>query len=172
MTLTALALTEAVKARALEVGFDRVAVGPAASVAHAVQFERWLDAGYGDGMAWMARTRAERLDPCRLLDGVHSAVMVALHYGPREDDPSWDVVSRYARGADYHDVMRPRLARLADCLREAGGPAVRSRAAVDTSAVLERDLAAAAGLGWIGKNTNLISPGTGSYFFLDRKSVV
>ncbi len=166
MTLTARLLTDLVKARALEVGFDRVAVGPAAAVAHGAQLERWLDAGYGDGMAWMARTRAERLDPARLLPDVRSAVVVALHYGPRADDPSWDVVSRYARGADYHDVMRPRLAALADCLREAGGPAVRSRAAVDTSAVLERDLAAAAGLGWIGKNTNLISPGGGSYFFL------
>jgi len=164
MRLTALALTEAVKTRAMELGFDRVAVGPAGGPPHAEAFERWLDAGYGEGMEWIGETRAERLEPARLLPGVRSAVVVALQYGPRDDDPSWDVVSRYARGADYHDVMRPRLHVLRDYLREAGGAACR--ASLDTSAVLERDLAAAAGLGWIGKNTNLIAPRAGSYFFI------
>ncbi|HEY2993346.1 MAG TPA: tRNA epoxyqueuosine(34) reductase QueG [Methylomirabilota bacterium] len=164
MRLTALAMTEAVKARALELGFDRVAVGPAEAIPHAEAFERWLDAGYGEGMEWMGETRAERLEPGRLLPGVRSAVVVALHYGPRSDDPSWDVVSRYARGADYHDVMRPRLHVLRDYLKEAAG--ADCRASLDTSAVLERDLAAAAGLGWIGKNTNLIAPRAGSYFFI------
>ena len=164
MTLTALALTAAVKARALELGFDRVAVGPARPVPHAAHLERWLDAGYADGMDWMQDTRAERVDPARLLPGVRSAVVVALHYGPRDDDPSWDVVARYARGRDYHDVMRPRLHALRDYLHEACGAGVR--ASLDTSAVLERDLAAAAGLGWIGKNTNLIAAGAGSYFFI------
>jgi epoxyqueuosine reductase len=93
-------------------------------------------------------------------------LVVALAYGPREDDPSWARVSRYARGADYHDLMRPRLAAIAEHLREAAGAEVATRLAVDTSAVLERDLAARAGLGWIGKNTNLIAPGGGSYFFI------
>jgi epoxyqueuosine reductase len=166
VTLTALALTQAVKAAALEVGFDRVAVGPAGPAEHADRFEAWLDAGYAGGMDYLARTRVERGDPERLLPGCRSVVVVALAYGPREDDPSWAAVSRYARGGDYHDVMRPRLAALVDVLREAGGPSVSSRAAVDTSAVLERDLAARAGLGWIGKNTNLIAVGTGSYFFI------
>jgi epoxyqueuosine reductase len=164
MRVTALALTETVKARALALGFDRVAVGPASAVTHAAAFERWLAAGYGDGMAWIEDSRAERLEPGRLLPGVRSAVVVALNYGPRADDPSWDTVSRYARGADYHDVMRPRLHQLRDYLSEAAG--ADCRASVDTSAVLERDLAAAAGLGWIGKNTNLITPGAGSYFFI------
>ena len=166
MRLTALALTQAVKARALEVGFDRVAVGPAGPAGHAGHFEAWLDAGYAGGMDYLARTRRQRGDPEALLPGCRAVVAVALEYGPREDDPSWHGVSRYARGADYHDVMRPRLAALVDFLREAAGPQVASRAAVDTSAVLERDLAARAGLGWIGKNTNLIAPGAGSYFFI------
>ena len=166
MTLTTLALTEAVKARALAVGFDRVAIGPAGPPEHAESFAAWLDAGYAGGMDYLARTRAERQDPERLLPGCRSVVSVALAYGPREDDPSWSGVARYARGADYHDLMRPRLAAVVDYLREAGGPAVVSRAAVDTSAVLERDLATRAGLGWIGKNTNLIAVGTGSYFFI------
>jgi len=164
VTLTALALTQAVKARALEVGFDWVAVGPAGPAEHAARFDAWLDAGYAGGMDYLARTRVERGDPARLLPGCRS--VVALAYGPREDDPSWHGVSRYARGGDYHDVIRPRLRAIVDYLREAGGPAITSRAAVDTSAVLERDLAARAGLGWIGKNTNLIAVGGGSYFFI------
>ena len=166
MTLTALALTATVKARALEVGFDRVAVGPAGPAEHADRFEAWLDAGYAGGMDYLARTRGERRDPERLLPGCRSVVAVALAYGPREDDPDWSTVSLYARGADYHALMRPRLAAVIDALCEAGGPSVASRAAVDTSAVLERDLAARAGLGWIGKNTNLIATDAGSYFFI------
>jgi epoxyqueuosine reductase len=166
MTLAALALTQAVKARALEVGFDRVAVGPAGPAEHAGAFERWLDAGYAGSMDYLTRTRRERGDPAALLPGCRAVVAVALGYGPREDDPSWAGVSRYARGADYHDLMRPRLTTLAGFLREAGGPTVATRLAVDTSAVLERDLAARTGLGWIGKNTNLIAPGAGSYFFI------
>jgi epoxyqueuosine reductase len=166
MTLAALALTAGVKARALEAGFDRVAVGAAGRAEHAGQFEAWLDAGYAGGMDYLARTRRERGDPEALLPGCRAVVAVALTYGPREDDPSWGAVSRYARGADYHDLMRPRLAAVADFLKEAGGPDVATRLAVDTSAVLERDLAARAGLGWIGKNTNLIAAGAGSYFFI------
>jgi epoxyqueuosine reductase len=166
VSLTALALTAAVKTRALELGFDRVAIGPAGPAEHAGRFDAWLEAGYAGGMDYLARTRVERGDPERLLPGCRAVVTVALAYGPREDGPSWQGVSRYARGRDYHDVMRPRLASLVDHLREAGGATVTSRAAVDTSAVLERDLAARAGLGWIGKNTNLIAVGGGSYFFI------
>ncbi len=166
MTLTALALTASVKARALEIGFDRVAVGPAGPAEHAGRFAAWLDAGYGDGMDYLARTRSERQDPGRLLPGCRAVIALALAYGPREDDPSWEPVSRYARGHDYHHLMRPRLAAVVDYLREAGGSSVASRAALDTSAVLERDLAARAGLGWIGKNTNLLAVGSGSYFFI------
>jgi epoxyqueuosine reductase len=166
VTLSALALTQAVKARALEVGFDRVAVGPAGPAEHAARFGAWLDAGYAGGMDYLTRTRVERGDPERLLPGCRSVLALALAYGPREDDPSWRPVSRYARGRDYHDLMRPRLAAVVDYLRQAAGPATASRAAVDTSAVLERDLAARAGLGWIGKNTNLIAVGGGSYFFI------
>jgi epoxyqueuosine reductase len=166
MTLTAVALTAAVKARAVSLGFDRVAIGPAGPPAHAEEFGRWLDAGYGDGMAYLDRTREDRQAPERLLPGARAVIAVALAYGPRNDDPSWSLVARYARGADYHEVMRPRLRDLVEYLREAGGAEIRSRASVDTSAVLERDLAAAAGLGWIGKNTNLIAPHAGSYFFI------
>jgi epoxyqueuosine reductase len=106
VTLTTLALTESVKAHALALGFDRVAVGPAGPADHASRFEQWLDAGYAAGMDYLARTRADRGDPGRLLPGCRSVVAVALAYGPREDDPSWSPVSRYARGGDYHELMR------------------------------------------------------------------
>jgi len=166
MSLVALTLTATVKERALELGFDRVAVGGAGPPRHGAAFERWLDAGYGGQMAYLSRGRAARLDPERLLPGWRSVVAVALNHAPRRDDPAWRGVARYARGRDYHRVIRPRLHALKDVLRTAGGADVRSRASVDTSAVLERSLAASAGLGWTGKNTNLIAPGLGSYFFI------
>jgi epoxyqueuosine reductase len=157
----------AVKEQALVLGFDGVAIGPAGPPARAAEFERWLDAGYAGGMDYLERTRAQRVDPARLLPGARAAVTVALSYNPAPDaDPGdWTPVARYARGRDYHDVMRPRLQALAAFL-DASAPGARSRAAVDTSAVLERDLAARAGLGWMGKNTNLLSPTLGSYFFI------
>ena len=164
MTLTALALRRAVLARAAGLGFDRAAAGPVEAPPTAAAFEQWLGAGYAGSMAYLARTRALRLDPTRLLPGCRSVVAVALNYARGDDGEAWRPVARYARGADYHDVMRPRLRALVAFLAEAVG--AESRAAVDTSAVLERDLAAQAGLGWIAKNTNLIAPGLGSWFFI------
>jgi len=147
VTLVGLALAGAVKARARELGFDRVAVGPAGPPEHGPAFERWLAAGHAGTMDYLAHGRQDRLDPDRLLPGRRS-------------------VARYARGRDYHDVMRPRLVELGEYIARAGGADVRCRAAVDTSAVLERDLAARAGLGWIGKNTNLLDGALGSWFFI------
>ena len=168
MTLARAALTQAVKAQALALGFDRVATGPADPPDHGPAFEAWLDAGYAGTMDYMGRGRAERLDPRRLLPGARSVVAVALNYyqGESPGTEAWAPVARYARGRDYHDVMLPRLHRLAEVVREVAGPAVRTRVAVDTSAVLERDLAARAGLGWAGKNTNLLHPELGSWFFI------
>jgi epoxyqueuosine reductase len=166
VTLVALALTAAVKARARELGFDRVGIGPATPPPHAAAFEAWLDAGHAATMSYLARGRADRLDPARLLPGVRSVVAVALSYKPASDDPSWRGVAAYARGCDYHDVLRERLATLAAFISDRAGPDAATRVAVDTSAVLERDLAARAGLGWIGKNTNLLAPELGSLFFI------
>jgi epoxyqueuosine reductase len=127
-------------------------------------------------MDYLERTRRERLDPALVLPGARSVVAVALSYhasedsaSPREDDrASADTmrVARYAGQADYHDVIRPRLEALGRFIESAAGAGVRSRAAIDTSAVLERDLAARAGLGWFGKNTNLLTPSLGSWFFI------
>jgi epoxyqueuosine reductase len=166
VTLRGLALTAAVKARAGELGFDRIGVGPATPPPHGAAFEAWIEAGHAGTMSYLARGRDDRLDPARLLPGARSVIAVALSYKPETDDPAWHGVATYARGRDYHDVIRERLQALASFVSESGGDGMRTRVAVDTSAVLERDLAARAGLGWIGKNTNLLAPGLGSLFFI------
>ncbi len=169
MTLLALALRETVKERALDLGFDAVGIGSAEPVDHADAFHRWLDAGYAGTMTYLERTRAERVDPSRLLVGARSVIAVALSYNVPDlaaRDAGRPRVARYAGGRDYHDVMRPKLEALAGFVRQVAGGSVGTRFAVDTSAVLERDLAARAGLGWIGKNTNLLSESLGSYVFL------
>ena len=165
MTIRSAALTESVKALASELGFDRVAIGPAGPPDHGEAFRLWLEASHAGTMGYLARRADERLDPERLLPGAASIVCVALSYYQGETgDPSWEPVARYAWGRDYHDVIAPRLDRLAAHLREACG--ARSRAYVDTGPVLERDMAARAGLGWIRKNTMLLHPALGSWFFI------
>ena len=165
MTLATATLTESVKALALELGFDLVAIGSADPPEHGQAFTRWVEAGYAGDMRYLERRRDERLDPQRVLPGARSVVCLALNYYQGEPaDPSWEPVARYAWGRDYHDVITPRLERLAAHLAEASG--ARSKAYVDTGPVLERDLAARAGLGWIGKNSMLLHPDLGSWFFI------
>ena len=166
MTLAAAALTESVKERALELGFDLVAIGPASPPEHGPALVRWLAAGHAGSMGYLERRLAERLEPSRVLPGARAVVCVGLNYwqGEPAPDPSWSPVARYAWGRDYHDLMTPRLASLAAHLGEACGAA--SKAYVDTGPVLERDLAARAGLGWVGKNTMLLHPELGSWFLI------
>ena len=165
MTLAAATLTESAKALALELGFDLVAIGPADPPEHGAALRRWIEAGHAATMGYLERRLEERLDPQRVLPGARASVCVALNYHQGEpDDPSWKPVARYAWGRDYHDLIGPRLERLATHLAEAGG--ARSRGYVDTGPVLERDLAARAGLGWIGKNTMLLHPRLGSWFYI------
>jgi epoxyqueuosine reductase len=165
VTLLAATLTDSVKALALELGFDLVTAGPATPTPHGPALRRWVEAGHAGTMGYLERRVEERLDPARVLPGARSALCVALNYYQGEaPEPSWRPVARYAWGRDYHDVIGPRLERLAAHLAEAAG--ARSRGYVDTGPVLERDLAARAGLGWIGKNTMLLHPRLGSWFFI------
>jgi epoxyqueuosine reductase len=167
MTLAGLALAGAVKDEAARLGFDAVAIGPATPPPHGHAFERWLDTGCAGSMDYLARTRRERLDPALLLPGARAIVAVASSYHSPGPPMSGGMrVASYAGRSDYHDVLRPRLTALARFIESAAGDGVRGRAAIDTSAVLERDLAARAGLGWIGKNTNLLAPSLGSWFFI------
>ncbi len=168
MILTRVALTEGVKARALELGFDGVAIGPADPPEHGPAFDAWLTAGYAGTMEYLVRGRAKRLDLQQVLPEARSVIALALNYyqGEPLGAGGWASVARYAWGRDYHDVMMPRLEKLLAFVQETGGAEVRGKIYVDTGPVLERDLAARAGLGWIGKNTNLLHPKLGSFFFI------
>lgn len=164
--MTTAELSRRVKAEARRLGFELVAIGPADPPERGAAFEAWLEAGYAGEMAYLARGRAKRLDPQRVLPGARSVIACGLNYH-QGDEPAGGPahVSRYAWGRDYHQVMEPRLRALLTFLK-AERPGTEGKAYVDTGPVLERDLAARAGLGWIGKNTNLIHPALGSWFFI------
>src|SRR5829696_882503 len=157
------ALAPLVKAQAYGLGFDLVGIARLGPAETAAEFERWLDAGYAGEMHYLPKWRDKRADTRLPFPGVTSAVVVAMQYGGRE--PSGPV-ARYARGDDYHDVMVERLRALHAWVSERTGRAVAGKAYVDTGPLLERDLARRAGLGWFGKNTNLVNPTLGSFFFL------
>jgi epoxyqueuosine reductase len=152
-----------VKDRAYALGFDLVGIAELGPVDTAPAFERWLAVGYDGDMAYLKRGAAKRADTRLPVSGARSAVVVALDYGGKA--PAGPV-ARYARGDDYHDVMLERLNELHRWLETEVGRVVPGKAYVDTGPVLERDLARKAGLGWFGKNTNLLNPNLGSYFFL------
>ncbi len=163
------------KGLALALGFDRAGFARAERPAHAEHFRRFIEAGYAGEMTYLARRSEERLDPTLLLPGTRTILCVALRYAergpelggaPETDRPTHARVARYASGRDYHEVMEKRLRRLGEALELLVGEPFRWRAYVDTGPVLEREFAAAAGLGWIGKNTCLIDTSLGSYLFL------
>lgn len=133
---------------------------------HANYVKRWYQEKKYAGMAWMARNQHLRLNPAKLVPGAKTAIVVALSY--QHDAPQTlpgEGLARYARGRDYHLWMKERLARLAAYLTQ-DWPDLVFRCLVDTGPILERDLAAQAGIGWIGKNTCLIHRETGSFVFL------
>jgi epoxyqueuosine reductase len=156
-------LEDAIKAQAHGLGFDLVGIarlGPAETAAH---FERWLAAGRAGEMAYLAKKAEVRRDSRLPFEGTVSAIVVGLDYGGREQPGP---IARYARGDDYHEVMWAKLNALQDWISGQEGREVRGRGFVDTGPILERDLARRAGLGWFGKNTNLLNPGIGSFFFI------
>ena len=162
-------LTERVKGLALAVGFDLAGVAGAEPGPDTAFLREWLARGYAGEMAWIGRRVEERVDPRRVLDGARSAIALALVYaGPERTGAGRGRlrVARYAGGADYHDVLLDRVRALEAGLPALAGRAVRTRGYVDTGPVLERAMAARAGLGWIGKNTCLIHPQLGSHVFL------
>jgi epoxyqueuosine reductase len=165
-------LTAELKAHARALGCDLVAVAPAESPPHAEQLDPWLAAGHAGEMAWLARNAAKRQSPSEAVPGARSIIVVGLHYRAAEPDPAvWNDpargrISRYAQGDDYHDVVLPKLRALQAWLEQRVGRAQIGRSYVDTGPVLERPVGVAAGLGFQGKNTLLIHPRQGSWFFL------
>jgi epoxyqueuosine reductase len=165
-------LTQRIKSRALELGFDLVGIAPAGIAPHAKEYADWVANGMMGEMAYMSRDPDRRSDLQRILPSAQSVIVVGLsHYTlqlPDEvkNDPSRGLIARYAWGVDYHDVMTPRLNELAKFVKAESGRNVESKVYVDTGAVLERDWAQMAGLGFIGKNTCIINPHMGSWLFL------
>ncbi|MEX0644873.1 MAG: tRNA epoxyqueuosine(34) reductase QueG [Parvularculaceae bacterium] len=161
----------AVKREALALGFDAVGIASAdAPPARRGRLEAFLAAGRHGDMDWMARRVEERAAPRSLWPEARSVVMLGVNYGPDEDPllllnrKTRGAVSAYARNRDYHDIVKKRLKRLGQWLCETlGGSA---KVFVDTAPVMEKPLAEAAGIGWQGKHTNLVSRELGSWLFL------
>ena len=160
--------------QALALGFNQVGALPAAPGKRLTAYLDWLAHGYQGEMGYMARPDrvARRQDLNLILPGAQTLICVGLNYFAGRlptavaQDPSRGRISNYAWGPDYHDVMTPRLEALAAWLRQTGGDDVVSRVYVDTGAILERDHGETAGLGFTGKNSMLIQPRYGSWFFL------
>ena len=161
-----------IRSRARELGFDAVGIAPVGPSAHGEAYEQWVAAGHAGEMAYLGREDAvaKRKDPSLVVPNARSAVVVAKNYFVEGDpvatnNPSRGIFARYARNDDYHEVLKPRLIELQEWIDRELLP-VGGRAYVDTGPVLERELAQRAGLGWFGRNTMLIQPQRGSYFFL------
>ena len=151
------------KAEAYARGAMIAGVARLGPVETAAAYDDWIAAGYAGEMAYLVRGAEKRRDSTLPVPGAVSALVIAVNYGGTEPDGP---VARYARGDDYHDVLVPMLRGIQDWASAELGVAVPGKAYTDTGPILERDLARRAGLGWFGKNTMLISPKHGSFFFI------
>jgi epoxyqueuosine reductase len=166
--------TQTLRRQAQALGFSMLGITPAEPGRRLDAYLNWLAQGYQGEMGYLARTDRirRRQDLNEILPGVRSLICVGLDYQtmnpPPElaHDPARGRISNYAWGRDYHDLMTPRLEELAAWLRATSGAETQTRVYVDTGAILERDHAESAGLGFTGKNTMLIAPRRGSWFFL------
>ncbi|MGH7810559.1 MAG: tRNA epoxyqueuosine(34) reductase QueG [Candidatus Binatia bacterium] len=167
----ATALSWQIKQAAQRLGFELVGISPVKAPSHEQSFAHWLRQGLAGELDYMKRTEALRRDPQELVPWATSIISTGMNYyqsmprpSPSRETQGW--ISRYAWGDDYHDVLKRKLDLLLDQIHEMAGCAVQGKAFVDSGPVLEREFAGVAGLGWIGKNTHLISPKKGSWFFL------
>ncbi|HMF48610.1 MAG TPA: tRNA epoxyqueuosine(34) reductase QueG [Candidatus Saccharimonadales bacterium] len=164
-------LSEKIKEAAQQLGFALVGISPVMSPPHEESFARWLRRELAGELEYMRRTESLRRDPRRLVPWAKSVISVGMNYYTAFPRPSMSTqpngwISRYAWGEDYHNVIKRRMESLLERIRIIHGTPVEGRPFVDGGPVLERDFAGVAGLGWIGKNTQLISPKKGSWFFL------
>lgn len=157
-----------IKEFAYSLGFDACGICKAGEIEdiHKKHLDDWLSNAYNADMDYLARNKEKRTDPTLLVDGARSIICVALSYYPGvkqlEENPRF---AYYAYGKDYHDVVKEKLVQLLDYIKS-NNPEAEGRAFVDTAPILERYWAEKAGLGFIGKNSLLIIPKKGSYFFL------
>jgi epoxyqueuosine reductase len=176
-------MKEAVRQRARELGFDDCHFTTAAPPDHAVEFQNWLAQNQHGEMNYLQRNAHKRVNPQEVLPGAKSIVVLAVSYAEAcsvlrvpLSDPSehatrntqHGVIARYARFKDYHDILSDHLKQLTDALNTLAGEGTRSLWYVDTGPLLERDLAQRAGLGFVGKHTNLISRQLGNWIFISE----
>jgi epoxyqueuosine reductase len=168
-TADRIGLSRAIKEQALSAGFDKVGIVPAEVLAgERDRLQEWLDRGYQGEMHWMGRDLDKRTDPRRLFPQARSIIVVALnYYTPHEHshDPETGKVSRYAWGDDYHEVVGSKLRALLGWIEEQV-PQASGKVCVDIQPMMDKAWAVRAGLGWIGKHTNLITHEFGSWVFI------
>jgi epoxyqueuosine reductase len=163
-------LTKALKAEALRLGFATCGIARADAYDGRAALSEWLDAGHQGTMAWMEARADQRAAPQALWPEARSVIALGMNYAPAQDplrlaeEPGVARISVYAQGADYHDVVKRNLKALARWLVERAGGELK--VFVDTAPVMEKPLGAAAGIGWQGKHTNLVSTEHGSWLFL------
>lgn len=168
---SAKSLSSQIKQEAQQLGFELVGISPLEAPPHEQSFAAWLRQGLAGELGYMKRTEALRREPRQLVPWAASIISVGLNYytalarpPPSSATDGW--ISRYAWGDDYHDLIKAKLESLLERIKQLADAPVQGRAYVDSGPVLEREFAGVAGLGWIGKNTHLISPKKGSWFFL------
>ncbi|MCB1123336.1 MAG: tRNA epoxyqueuosine(34) reductase QueG [Verrucomicrobiae bacterium] len=155
-------LTEQCRQLALDLGFEICGFAPVDVELHGDYYLRWIAENQHGTMAWMERNNDRRLEPARILPGARSIVVVGMNY--YQDEPEIrGRIAKYALGKDYHKIMYKKLKRLCAWMREQGG---EQKPYVDTGPVLEKPVAAEAGLGWIGKNTLLLHRRFGTFLFI------
>ena len=160
--------TDIIRQEATRLGFDFVGIARAEQMdEEAKRLEAWLNANLHGKMSYMTNHFDKRIDPRKLVDGAKSVISLAYNYFTEaaQTDENAPKISKYAYGTDYHFVVKDKLKELLEFIYQNIG-AVNGRAFVDSAPVLERDWARRSGLGWVGKNTMLIHPKAGSYFFL------
>lgn len=160
--------TQLIKDEAKRLGFDDCGIAKAEILTkHRERLRNWLNKGYHGEMGYMENHFEKRVDPSKLLGETKSVVSVILNYYPerQQQDPDAPVLAKYAYGEDYHFVIKRKLKQLKKYVDDNIEP-TSGRAFVDSAPVLDRAWAARSGIGWIGKNTNLISPRHGSFVFI------
>ena len=169
--MTGVERSKVVKAAAARQHFDRCGIAAAGPIQHADLLARWLAMSYGGSMEYLRSHQDSRTDVRAWLPWAKSVIVAAMSYkqaepGGKTEDGRRGRVAMYAWGEDYHVVLREKLDSVVGELREVLGEPFQARVCVDTSAIIERELAAAAGIGWIGKNTLVLHQTAGSYSFL------
>jgi len=162
-------LAKHIKERALFEGFNKVGIAGASSLEdEGRRLKEWLSRSYHGEMSWMAREVEKRIDPRQIFPHAKSVVVVALNYytpHKHQQNPATGKVSRYAWGDDYHDVMKQKLGSLLSWIREQE-PAAEGKICVDIQPTMDKAWAVRAGLGWLGKHSNVITPEHGSWVFI------